>query len=268
MPLFAGWTIRIWAHGLARKRWSFWSRAGFASYIAFDTEQPKSHEFFRSEKRGNISTWKLIHCWTPRCPAAQVAPRPSPLRKPSQADLAKSTTRGRRWRVGQDSQEDVSLAGLAKSRMFRRRAAKDILRTRNSQSEYLTTCVARNGCGVLAIRRNLWEHDEQVYPDVNLRLIEELLRLEPNRRHARLLRTVASDLLYKKLSFVGWSDCAAVAPLLILRFGDRRSLPLLKRCMENATGSYPPAVVRAAAVVVASYGLREFRIVRRMAARP
>jgi hypothetical protein len=158
------------------------------------------------------------------------------------------------------------LAGLARSRMFRRRAAKDILQN----PELAKRIVDYMRCTgtvqeFLQFACDLWQHDEQVYPDVNLRLIEALLRLEPSRDDAKPLRAVASDLLTGRLSFVGWSECAAVAPLLILRFGDRRSLPLLKRCLENAKGTYPPAVVRAAAVVVASYGLREFRIMRRVA---
>jgi len=63
------------------------------------------------------------------------------------------------------------------------------------------------------------------------------------------------------------ADCMAIAPLVILRFGDRRSLPLLQRCFENASGKIPVSVIRSAGVVFASFGIDEFKVVRRAASR-
>lgn len=158
------------------------------------------------------------------------------------------------------------LAGLARSRLFRRRGARDILQTPELSrrvADYMR-CTGTTS-GYLRFIQALWQHSDQVYPDVNVTLVESLLRLEPGPRDARNVRRIAANLLSKRLPIPGWSDCAAIAPLIILRVGDRRSLPLLGRCLENAGGRLPPPVVRAAAVVYASFGIRQFRLVRRVA---
>ncbi len=160
------------------------------------------------------------------------------------------------------------LAGLARLRAFRGRAVTDVL-TNPDLARRIADYIRCTGTvrEFLNFAETLWHHNEQVYPDVNLRLVEALLRLEPDQRDAKRLRSVASDLLKRPMNLAGWQECAAVAPLLILRFGDRRSLPLLNRCLDNAKGIYPPALVRAAAVVFASYGVKEFRAMRRIAGR-
>lgn len=158
------------------------------------------------------------------------------------------------------------LAGLSQTRMFRRRALGDILETPSlarriadymrctgSASEYLT------------FAQTVWGNTRQLYPDVNLILVESLLRLEPDNISSSRIRSIASSLLRGTLKIDGAIECAAVAPLLILRFGDRRSLPLLRSSFEKKRET-SPAVVRAAAVVYASYGISEFRTVRRAAA--
>ena len=66
---------------------------------------------------------------------------------------------------------------------------------------------------------------------------------------------------------MGGEPCAAVAPLLVLRFGDRKSLPLLRRCFDGRGDKVPERTARSAAVVYASYGVDKFRDVRRAAAR-
>lgn len=57
-----------------------------------------------------------------------------------------------------------------------------------------------------------------------------------------------------KVDIPGWQRCAALAPLLILRFGDRRSLPLLKRLVSGLDEIPPPAIAKAVVAVYASYG--------------
>ncbi len=160
------------------------------------------------------------------------------------------------------------LAGLAQSRLFRQRAIRDLLQNPDLKqriADYMR-CTGTLP-EYVAFVESVWHHNEQIYPDVNVALVESLLRLEPNKREYRTVRKIASDLLSGKLSLPGRSDCAAVAPLLILRVGDRRSLPLLRRCIEDPSEKLEPPVVRAAAVVYASYGIREFRVLRRAAAR-
>jgi len=106
----------------------------------------------------------------------------------------------------------------------------------------------------------LWQHDEQVYPDVNHLLAEGLLKLEPAKNEAARIRKIASDLLREKYRFPGWQRCALVAPLLVLRFGDRRSLPLLNRHVTNLDKTPHPAIAKAALAVYVSYGIEEYRV--------
>jgi len=66
---------------------------------------------------------------------------------------------------------------------------------------------------------------------------------------------------------VGADECSALAPLLILRFGDRRSLPLLQKIFEEELEIFRPETVRACAVVYSSFGLSEFDTVHKAAGR-
>lgn len=60
---------------------------------------------------------------------------------------------------------------------------------------------------------------------------------------------------------------ASIAPLAILRFGDRRSLPVLARSFTDKPDELAVQTVRAAAVVYASYGSDQFAFVKKFAAR-
>ena len=57
-------------------------------------------------------------------------------------------------------------------------------------------------------------HPRQVYADVNLTVVEHLLRLEPEAEVAKEIRSFALRLIKKPDQFVGGEYCAAVAPLL------------------------------------------------------
>jgi hypothetical protein len=102
---------------------------------------------------------------------------------------------------------------------------------------------------------------------VNRVLLESLLRLEPTRAENAALREIGSKLLRHTFPYPGASDCAAIAPLILLRFGDRRSLPLLQRCFENKDERVSSPCVRASAIVFASYGPEQAGALRRAASR-
>ena len=70
-----------------------------------------------------------------------------------------------------------------------------------------------------------------------------------------------------KSDIPGAGECKALAPLLILRFGDKRSLPPLKRCFDDEKSAVSAPLLRAAAVVYSSYGDTAFAEVRRSASR-
>jgi hypothetical protein len=110
-------------------------------------------------------------------------------------------------------------------------------------------------------------HPEQVYPDVNHALVESLLRVEAAKRGARLIRQWAVKLLCERPPITGAQACAETAPLLLLRFGDGRSLRRLKTCLERDLDRQPIQIVRACAVVYLSYGDSHFEHISRLAAR-
>ena len=152
------------------------------------------------------------------------------------------------------------LGGLSGAKFFRRRAQRDIL-GEPTLSERVSDYMRVTGTTEEYLRfvQELWNHEEQVYPDVNHCLAEGLLRLEPEREEAREIRALASQLLMGKLKITGWKHCAALSPLIILRYGDRRSLPLLKRLVKSMEASPHPAVAKAVAAVYASYGTDEYK---------
>ena len=100
--------------------------------------------------------------------------------------------------------------------------------------------------------------ERQIHPDVSRVLVEGLLKVEPSREEALRIREFASQLLAGGYRFIGWKECAAVAPLLILRFGDKRSRPRLKARMGQLEVYSDPAIGKAISVVYASYGETEY----------
>ena len=113
----------------------------------------------------------------------------------------------------------------------------------------------------------LLTHNEQVYADVNLVLVESLLRVEASGQLATRIRKLGSSLLKRELGIPGREDCCAIAPLILLRFGDRRSLPMLERTFADAGRRLPAALIRSAAIVYASHGVDHFRQVRKTASK-
>lgn len=160
------------------------------------------------------------------------------------------------------------LAGLAGARWLRPRAHKDILAL-PTLARRIADYMRCSGTvpEYLAFTAKVQTHPEQIYPDTNAVLIESLLRLEPSRSETRLLSRAASLLLGSRFVTVGAPECARIAPLLLLRFGGRRSLRTLRTRFDSASALTAPGVIRASAVVYASYGISEFRTVRRAAAR-
>ena len=160
------------------------------------------------------------------------------------------------------------LAGFARLRFLRRRALRDVL---NDPGLADRICAYLRCSGtVLEYLRSadrLMKEEEQIYPDVNVALTEGFLRLEANKFESSKIRSVAAAFLSGKSNVSGALECRPLAPLLILRFADKRSLPPLKRCFgdEKSAGSAP--LLRAAAIVYASYGDAEFRAVRKSASR-
>ena len=140
----------------------------------------------------------------------------------------KHEQRGGEW--GKVLKRFYRLAGIAGARFLRVRTQADALREPtliDRIADYVR--VTGTAAEYLAFLIDLWGHPEQVYPDVNQILTEGLLRLEPDAKEAKAIRKLASDLLSGKAKIIGGVRCASIAPLLILRYGYRRSMPLDER---------------------------------------
>jgi hypothetical protein len=160
------------------------------------------------------------------------------------------------------------LAALSRSRFLRRRCISDVLRHPGIVAriaDYMRCTGTADEYLKFAIM--VWAHEEQVYPDVNLAVAEGLLKLEADWVTARDIRAVAVGWLRTPVVDPAFADCTALAPLLILKFGDRRSLPRLSACIERKPDRLPATTVRAAAVVFSSYGRNEFNRMRQSAAK-
>jgi hypothetical protein len=151
---------------------------------------------------------------------------------------------------------------------LRRRAVADVLvhpRLAVRIADYMRA--SGSSSAFLEFAQILWNHDEQVYPDVNIALFESFLRLEPRPSTQKRMRAVAAEILQGRTKLAPLLGTAAIAPLAILRFGDRRSLPLLAKTFTAKPDELPMETVRSAAVVYASYGTTEFAFVKRSAAK-
>jgi hypothetical protein len=159
------------------------------------------------------------------------------------------------------------LAGLTRAKFLRKQARRDLLKT-PTLTERIADYMRCSGSPkkYLDFVRDALKHKEQIHEDVELVLVESLLRLEARGRRARLITKLGiktlKEITESKRTFV----FAAPACLLILRFGDKRSKPHLSRCFTERTRTRHPHLIRASAITYATYGNNEFTAVKRAAA--
>ena len=106
-----------------------------------------------------------------------------------------------------------------------------------------------------------------MYGDVNFVLVESMLRLEASATEATSIRARAVSLLKGMDVVPGQGDIRVLAPLLIMRFGDRRSMPVLRSAFTRNMDKVPGDVLRAAVAVYASNGPKYFEETRQAASR-
>jgi hypothetical protein len=159
-------------------------------------------------------------------------------------------------------------AARARSKLFVRRAVSDIKKFPglvDRVSDYIRyVCDADD---VVSFVAKLLNDPEQVYPDVNFQLIECLLKLDSDAATAKRLCKFATAVLNDALSFPGAREAKALAPILILRYGDRRNLRILVTKLKRDAESLPSDVTRALCAVVGGDGTQGFTIVRNVASR-
>ena len=119
----------------------------------------------------------------------------------------------------------------------------------------------------IEVVESLLNDPEQVYGDVNYRLLESLLKLEPNRAEATRIRQLAQRLLNGEFRFPGVEECRVLAPLLLLRYGDSRNLNGMETKLEREGENMAPALCRALCAVLSSSGQSGFQVVQATASR-
>ena len=160
-----------------------------------------------------------------------------------------------------------SCAAKVNGSFLRSRALEDALNLptiAQRVSEYMRSTLPAHKYYAWAQR--VWRDKRQVYQDVQRVLVESLLRLEPTQSLGRALRLLASGLLNGTSELGREPSIVCIAPLLLLRYGDRRSLPLLRSCLKEKRGRLDGQTVgRAVAFVYASYGRAQADELRRIA---
>src|SRR5438094_7216767 len=159
------------------------------------------------------------------------------------------------------------LAGITKARFLRRRAISDLLQN-PSLAERISGYMRCSGSAAEYLRftNSVIAHRHQIHKDVPLLLLESLLRAETRGYTARRILRMAEGVLTDVLQGRRDELFAAPACLLILRFGARRDLSHLRPCFRDRRRTLPSRLIRAAAIVFASGGRKEFSDVRRSAA--
>lgn len=159
------------------------------------------------------------------------------------------------------------LAGMTKARFLRRRAISDLLEN-PTLAERISSYMRCSGSSSEYLRfiKSVISHRQQIHTDVPLLLLESLLRVETPSYSARRILRMAETILNAVMTGQRDELFAAPACLLILRFGSKGDLSKLKPGFQDRRRVSSQRLIRAAAIVYASAGRREFSEVRRAAA--
>ena len=172
-------------------------------------------------------------------------------------DARRSEAQGGEW--AKVLKRAYRVAGQIDATFLRPRATRDILKY-PALAARIADYVAATGSAdqYIDFAESVWFDSEQVYSDVNVAVAERLLLVEAKGPEVSRIRRIARELLHRQGRFPGSVACAALVPLLILRFGDRRSLRTLQWALASLAELHP-AVGKAVAVVYASYGQAEYQ---------
>lgn len=154
-------------------------------------------------------------------------------------------------------------AARAGARSLVRRAKHDIMEYPalvDRASDYLRYVLPASD--VVDIVEEIIGDAEQVYPDVNYQLIESLLKLSPDVATSKRICLIGSEILNEIRNFPGSKECKALAPLVILRFGDGRNLRGLFSRLKRDAEVLPSDVTRSLCAVVGGSETAGFNVVR------
>lgn len=114
----------------------------------------------------------------------------------------------------------------------------------------------------VAFVEDVLKDEAQVYPDVNYQLLESLLKISPDDAARRKLLKLGSDLIKGTRRFRGSTEARPLGPLMILRFGDGRSVKSLFRLLDAHGQKLPQEVMRSVCAVVGGCKLIGFNAVQ------
>jgi hypothetical protein len=144
---------------------------------------------------------------------------------------------------------------MSGAKFLKHRAASDVLREPGLAGRVADYLRVVGGAGrYLTFVLEMWTHEEQVYADVNHIIAEGLLRVEPNRNEAKAICKVAMHLLRGRYSMPGADRCTAIAPLLLLRYGQAGTERTLRGLVRRVTDASQPAIAKAMVAVYVSFG--------------
>lgn len=158
------------------------------------------------------------------------------------------------------------LAGLIKAKLLRKNARRDILKTPTLTeriADYMRCSGSRRA--YLKFVKDILKHKEQIHEDVELVLVESLLRMEARGATARSVASLAIAMIKEITESKRNPVFATPACLLVLRFGNRRNILKLSHCFRERKNIRHPQLIRASAIIYATLGRREFTEVRRAA---
>ena len=159
------------------------------------------------------------------------------------------------------------LAGLTRARFLRKKALRDLLKT-PTLTERIADYMRCSGSPrkYLKFLKDALKHKEQIHEDVELLLMEVLLRIEARGAKARQIAQLALSMIKEITESKRGAVFAAPACLLILRFGLRTSKLKLARYFSDQRMVRHPQLIRASAIAYSTIGRKQFTRVRRAAA--
>jgi hypothetical protein len=159
------------------------------------------------------------------------------------------------------------LAGLIRAKFLRKRAVRDLLNA-PTLTERIADYMRCSGSvtDYLKFMRRVVAHREHVHEDVELILVESLLRLEASGIRARSLLKFGLGVLEDVVALRKSPVFANPACLVVLRFGGRRTITQLRRFFREEKLAKQAQLIRASAIAYSTYGLSEFREIRKAAA--
>lgn len=115
---------------------------------------------------------------------------------------------------------------------------------------------------MVAFVEDVLKDEAQVYPDVNYQLLESLLKVSPDDIARRRLLKLGTDLVKGIRTFRGATQARPLGPLMILRFGDGRSIKPLFKLLDTHGQKLPQELMRSVCAVVGGCKLVGFTAVQ------